>query len=29
MMLAEDVLHMYNLMIDHGMPVWLTGGWGI
>ena len=26
---AEDVLHIYQLLADHNIPIWLTGGWGI
>jgi len=26
---AEDVIKIYECLLDHGIPVWLTGGWGI
>jgi len=29
MMSPEDVVNVYNLVSDHRIQVWLTGGWGI
>ena len=29
MVTPEDVIYLYQLLENHGMPVWLTGGWGI
>jgi lincosamide nucleotidyltransferase A/C/D/E len=26
---AADVIHIYQLLSNHGIRVWLTGGWGI
>jgi len=26
---TEDVIHMYQLLETAGIPIWLTGGWGI
>ncbi len=26
---APDAIHLYRLLTDNGIPVWLTGGWGI
>ena len=28
-MLAEDVLELYALLLEHGVQIWLDGGWGI
>jgi lincosamide nucleotidyltransferase A/C/D/E len=28
-MLAEDVLELYALLLDHSVQIWLDGGWGI
>lgn len=25
----EDVLHLYHLLLQNGIQIWLTGGWGI
>ena len=29
MVRAEDVISTYQRLVDHGIQVWLTGGWGI
>ena len=29
MVRAEDVIRIYKLLSRNGIPVWLTGGWGI
>lgn len=28
-MKAEDVLELYTLLLDHGVQIWIDGGWGI
>ncbi len=29
MVRAEDVISIYQRLVEHGIQVWLTGGWGI
>jgi len=29
MVRQEEVISIYQRLLDHGIPVWLTGGWGI
>ena len=29
MVSAEDVIHLYKLLSNHGIQVWLNGGWGV
>jgi lincosamide nucleotidyltransferase A/C/D/E len=29
MVTPEDVIHLYQLLENHGIQTWLTGGWGI
>jgi lincosamide nucleotidyltransferase A/C/D/E len=29
MVREEDVISLYQRLLDHGIQVWLTGGWGI
>ncbi len=29
MVSAEDVIHIYQYLQINGIPVWLSGGWGI
>lgn len=29
MVTAEDVVSIYRHLLDNGIPVWLSGGWGI
>jgi lincosamide nucleotidyltransferase A/C/D/E len=29
MVQSDDVIRIYQLLLDHGIRVWLTGGWGI
>ena len=28
-MKAEDVLELYTLLLEHGVQIWIDGGWGI
>ena len=28
-MRAEDVLELYTLLLEHGVQIWIDGGWGI
>jgi lincosamide nucleotidyltransferase A/C/D/E len=29
MVTAEDAIHIYQKLTAHGIPIWLSGGWGI
>jgi len=29
MVSAQDVIIIYQRLLDHGIPIWLVGGWGI
>jgi len=26
---GEEVIKIYDRLMEHGIPIWLTGGWGI
>ncbi len=28
-MQAEDVIRLYTLLLEHGVQLWIDGGWGI
>lgn len=29
MLNSEDAIYLYRCLADHGIPIWLSGGWGI
>lgn len=28
-MRAEDVLELYTMLLNHGVQIWIDGGWGL